>query len=128
MTESGLRFTSGRLLFVACATLLLIGILTYLQLAFQGADVRTAIRLVEEAGTGNMSLKIQMAEFLPSDHRLCQAIPVNRFHGHMNVTCSDTKNRTHELRWQVSVIDGLVIPANLAAEKLGKGEEPWPRR
>ena len=41
--------TYKKILFVGLGTVVLVGVLTYLHIAFEGADVKTAIRLVEES-------------------------------------------------------------------------------
>lgn len=118
--------TLRKILLAVFTTLLLIGVLTYLNLAFQGADVKTAVRLVEEAKVGGVLLGDRMAKFVPQSRRLCEASVVSRFHGHMEVSCRDIQNEKRILDWRVNVIDGMVVPANVAAKRLGKGEEPWP--
>lgn len=117
-----------RILFAVSSILLLIGILTYLQLAFQGADVKTAIRLVEEAKTDTGSLRDKLATVIPLEQRYCGVTVENRFHGHLRVDCRDTANADHILSWKVNIIDGMVIPANPSAEILGKGGDPWPTK
>jgi hypothetical protein len=123
---NGFRVTPSRVIFALAATALLASVLAYLQLSFEGADVKTAIRLVEESKVGTESLGERMSKFLPLERRLCEAYKTNRFHGHMEVVCRDTETPAHEFRWRVSVIDGTVIPANAAADRMGKGEVPWP--
>jgi len=115
----------NKLAFLALATMVLIGVFIYLQISFQGADVKTAIRLVEEAKASGITLGRRMGKHLPLKNRYCEASSVNQFYGHMEVVCRDLKSIDHQLKWKVNVIDGQVAPANEAAIKLGKGESPW---
>lgn len=123
------KFNSSNLprtIFAVSAVLLLIGILTYLQLAFQGADVKTAIRLVEEAKTDSGVLRERLEKVIPMERRHCRVAVESQFHGHVRVECRDTAQADHVLSWKVNIIDGMVIPANPSAEILGKGGDPWP--
>jgi hypothetical protein len=115
----------SKLVIAVAMTILAIALMAYLQIAFRGADVKTAVRLIEEARAGGVTLKERMAKVLPFERRLCEASVLNDFQGHMEVTCLDIQERSHILKFQVNVIDGMVKPANEAAVKLGKGEEPW---
>ncbi len=119
------RFTPGKVVFIFSGTVLLVGTLTYLRLAFEGADVKTSIRLVEEAKAFGVPLRQRINEALPLRQRFCEARSLDSFQGHMEVVCRDTILPLHLLKWQVNVIDGQVIPANDAAIRLGKGEAPW---
>ena len=120
-----MKFSVGRFLFAAMATLLLVGALTYLHLAFEGADVKTAIRLVEEAPVDGTVLGQRLDGVIPRDQRLCEATVLSRLRGNMEVRCTDVQRPEHVLYWHVNLFDGLVQPVNEAAKRVGKGENPW---
>ena len=120
MKQTVLRFFLG-----FCLTLVLVGVMAYLQTAFQKADVRTAVRLVEEAQVSGKPLLWSMDRAIPRERRSCEVEIVSKFYGHAKVSCRDTVNELNELRWSVNVVDGMVKPDNESAIKLGKGEMPW---
>lgn len=115
------RITPGRVAFAIFATLTLIATLAYLQIAFDGADLKTAVRLVEEAKVAGQPLGKRLNAVIPLERRRCTAVTRNEFQGHLEVTCSDISDAQHVLRWNINVLDGMVQPANQAAVDLGKG-------
>jgi gamma-glutamyl phosphate reductase len=115
----------SRSLFIALGTVVMVGFLIYLRVSFQNADMKTALRLVEEAKIGTTTLGNAIEKVLPKGRRLCEALPISEFYGHMEVVCRNRENMDHQLRWQVNVVDGMVKPANEASVNLGKGRSPW---
>lgn len=120
MRHRVLRFVMG-----TCLCLVLAGVLAYLQSAFSGADRQAAIRLVHEARVEGKPLSWKIDGVLPAGRKDCAARSLRAFYGHMEVVCHDPSTADRELRWQVSLADGMVLPDNAAAQKLGRGERPW---
>lgn len=120
MKNQTLRFILG-----VCLTLVLVGILAYLQMAFQKADVKAAVRLVEEVQIDGKPLLWSIDNAISKHQRVCEVSIVNKFYGHAEVVCYDSSERNRELRWLVNVVDGMVKPSNEAAIRLGKKETPW---
>lgn len=105
--------------------LVLIGGLGYLQLAFEKADARTAVRLVEEASVDGKPLVWKIDRVIPPEFRRCKASVKKRFFGHMEVLCHHTQKSHQVLAWLVNVSDGMVKPSNEASVRLGQGQAPW---
>ncbi|MCB0308741.1 MAG: hypothetical protein KDD48_05165 [Bdellovibrionales bacterium] len=103
----------------------LVGIVAYLQIAFQKADMKTAIRLVQEARIQGETLGIRIEKVMPLRERRCSVKIIDKFYGHMEVDCQNTVFPSQRLSWKVNVIDGMVGPLNQAAKILGEGESPW---
>lgn len=122
---SEFKITPGRAVFAVLATVAMMGIMTYLNLSFKEADIKTAISLVESAKSEGVTLRERMETFLPNAKRFCEARTLSEFYGHMEVSCKDLSLPAHLLVWNVNLSDGMVIPTNDAAMKLGKGVAPW---
>jgi len=105
--------------------LILIGILAYLQIAFQKADIKTAVRLVEEVQVSGKPLGWAIDAAIPKERRVCSVSVIKKFYGHTEVVCRDSSTPTNELRWFVNVVDGMVKPSNEAAVRLGNGAFTW---
>jgi len=120
-----LRITPSRVVFFTLGTLVAVGLLMYLRLAYEGADAKTAIRLVEEASPQGTTLAKRLEKFLPAEFRLCEAWVESRFRGEMGVSCRDARGSSDGLRWRVNILSGQVWPLNGAAVRIGKGESPW---
>lgn len=101
-------------------TLGLVGVLTYLRVAFWQADIKTAVKLVEEVKVGGHPLKEKINRVIPLERRYCSVKETNTFYGHTEVTCVDTQRTEVVLVWKVNVIDGMVVPGNEAAKALGQ--------
>lgn len=114
-----------KIILLVLSTVVLVGILTYLRLAFEQADVKTAVRLVEQAQIKGVPIGKKLHKWIPKSHRLCKTKTLSQFYGHMEVMCQDTRDLTHVFLWRVNVIDGMVKPANTSAKRLETGEPPW---
>ena len=112
---------------IFCVVVVTLGLgiaVTYLDLGSRTTDVRKTIRIVEET----QPLGDRLEKFLPSEHRHCEARVLDRRSIRVEVACLDTAKAGHVLKWEVSLKNGTVHPSNPAAERLDKGNEPWPAK
>ncbi|MFH1018282.1 MAG: hypothetical protein V1798_08895 [Pseudomonadota bacterium] len=97
----------------------------YFDLGTGRLDGKNAVRMVERAALTGADLGVRLAKVLPPEHRLCEARILNRRRSWMEVTCTDTAQSGHVLKWRVGMKDGAVEPGNPATERFSKGGDPW---